>query len=220
MPETRYIAACVMIFPAFDELLRAFPDQHVCCNALPNIRRQGFIEFPVESDRSPGQLQSITKIRKRLYAAPEFPQEQGIVSKPDSEQNERAAIIGNFDEIVEYSFGLSIYSFFMNIESDYTICLKEHKEIFLKMLGYLLNEKKIMLTAPGADVIRTPRHIPKFTIYDKEAQWDIRPEDAVQYFRDRWPENLTDSNDVELIYFLYEMPAIIWIADDGSLHAS
>jgi hypothetical protein len=77
-----------------------------------------------------------------------------------------------------------------------------------------------MFTTPGVDAYRTPDHIPKFSIYDKEAQWDISPEDAVRYFRDRWPNSLSDSNDVELLCFLHEMPDIVWIADDGSLHAS
>ncbi len=77
-----------------------------------------------------------------------------------------------------------------------------------------------MLVTPGADVYQTQEHIPKLNIYDKEAQWDVSPKDAVQYFRERWLESLKDSNDVELTYYLYEMPGIIWIADDGSLYAS
>ncbi len=129
--------------------------------------------------------------------------------------------INEIDKIIEYSFGCSIYSFFTNLKDENdNFCLDDLKENFFHVLEYLLKRKKILLTTPGIDVYRTPTHVPKFTIYDKEAQWNITPEDAVRYFQDRWPKGIKDSNDVELVYFLYEMPDIIWIADDGSLHAS
>ena len=129
--------------------------------------------------------------------------------------------IDDIDEIIEYSFGLSMYLLFSNLkDQNDNVCLDSVKENFFQVIEYLLKQKKIMLVTPGADIYQTQEHIPKLNIYDKEAQWDVSPEDAVQYFRERWPKNLKDSNDVELTYYLYEMPGIIWIADDGSLYAS
>jgi hypothetical protein len=91
--------------------------------------------------------------------------------------------VRNTDEIIDHSFGLSIYSLFMNIGyGNDGIDFQSHKEGFFQILGNLLKMKKIMLTTPGVDVYRTPDHIPKFSIYDKEAQWNISPENAVQYF--------------------------------------
>ena len=128
--------------------------------------------------------------------------------------------IDNLDKIIEYSFGVSSYVFFKNINYCDNMSFDEHKEMFFRILEYLLKEKKIYLITPGIDIYRTPTHIPKFSIFDKETHWNVSQKEAVRYSQERWPKKISNVRDVELVYFLYEMPGIIWIADDGSLHSS
>ncbi len=125
------------------------------------------------------------------------------------------------DKIAEESFGLSAYLLFVSVKcASSRADLDGLKEDFLNLVEYLLMRKKIMLITPGVDVTRTSTHVPKFNIYDKEAQWNASPQNAVRYLREHWPKNLVNAEDKELTYYLYEMPGIIWIANDGSLHAS
>lgn len=74
---------------------------------------------------------------------------------------------------------------------------------------------------PSVDCYVSPSNAkPKFTVEHPDMQWEEVPKDIIAYLRDNWPGRASDENDPELLTYFYNLPAIVWIKEDGSLLAS
>ncbi|WP_175941830.1 hypothetical protein [Burkholderia pyrrocinia] len=130
--------------------------------------------------------------------------------------------MGYESEIVRDAFGLWISGLFSAVCGwNPGASFLEKKEFFFKLLEKLLREGKVMFIAPGADCYVSPSNpTPKFTVEDPEARWSAPVSEIMNYVRSRWPEEAGDENDVELTYYFYELPGLIWVGEDGRLVVS
>ncbi|OZY86301.1 hypothetical protein CBP51_04545 [Cellvibrio mixtus] len=105
------------------------------------------------------------------------------------------------------SFGLWITGLFGNIPAfcRKDIGIAEHKAIFFYLLDKWLREGRIVFCSPDAPL---------------EEVWDDNPSNIVSYLKDRWPESVKDRDDIELTVYLHEIPAILWVGDNGVLVGS
>lgn len=98
---------------------------------------------------------------------------------------------------------------------------EEQKEIFFLLLERMLNDGRVMFIVPGADCyISSENPNPKLTIEDPKAHWRAPVSEIMEFVRSRWPVKATGMNDLELTYYFYELPGLIWIGEDGKLVAS
>ncbi|RKE24463.1 hypothetical protein B0G76_8351 [Paraburkholderia sp. BL23I1N1] len=130
--------------------------------------------------------------------------------------------IEHIDEIIQDSFGLWITGLFSAIGGwNPALSFEQHKAAFFWLIEHLLRTGKIKFIAPGADCYVSPENPhPRFTIHDDEAQWNDSPEAIVAQLRAQWPQDARDEDDLDLIAYLYSMPGVIWVGDDGTLVAS
>lgn len=117
-------------------------------------------------------------------------------------------IIG-IDEIVKNAFGLWITALFDGIlVPNPGLTFEEHKEAFFWVLQKLLDEGKVKFCPPnelwheGYDV------------------WDADNKAIVEYLRSHWPKSAKAEIDRVLVDYFYDMPAILWVGEDGQLHSS
>lgn len=86
--------------------------------------------------------------------------------------------------------------------------LDEKKEAFFFLIRELLKEKRIKSCPPeelwceGHDV------------------WDAEDDVIVFYLSSKWPGHIKSENDMALNDYFYDIPAILWVAPDGSLIGS
>lgn len=117
--------------------------------------------------------------------------------------------IDHIEDILRCSFGLWISGLFSAISGwNSGITFQEQREAFFGLLEQLLNEGKIKFCPPnefwheGYDV------------------WDADADTILEYLRSRWPIGASSEKDVSLTNYFYDMPAILWVAPDGTLHGS
>jgi hypothetical protein len=117
--------------------------------------------------------------------------------------------IEHIQDIVSCSFGLWISGLFSAISGwNPGITFREQEAAFFWLLKKLLEEGKVKFCPPnefwrkGYDV------------------WDADASTILEYLRCRWPVEASSENDRVLTNYFYEMPAILWVATDGTLHGS
>lgn len=111
------------------------------------------------------------------------------------------------EELVSMAFGLWTNALFSNILGyNPEISFEEQTEAFFMLLEDLLNSGQVKFC--------TPNHLwqPGNDIWDAEA------EDIISYLKSEWPSNAHSESDLN--DYFYKIPAIVWVADDGSLHGS
>ena len=120
-------------------------------------------------------------------------------------------------EIVRDAFGLWISGLFSAVCGwNQGASFLEKKKFFFELIERLLQEGKVMFIAPGADCYVSPANpTPKLTVRDPEARWSAPVSEIVNYVRSRWPADVSNEMDVELTYYFYELPGLIWFTDDG-----
>jgi hypothetical protein len=125
-------------------------------------------------------------------------------------------------EIIQDAFGLWISGLFSAVcGRNPHFTLSEKKVLFLELLEMLLRRGTVMFIAPGADCYVSPTNPhPKYTIEDPGARWDAPVDEMMTYVRSRWPAKVNDEYDVELTYYLYELPGLIWVDEEGKLIVS
>ncbi|WP_090695012.1 hypothetical protein [Paraburkholderia phenazinium] len=130
--------------------------------------------------------------------------------------------IDHIDEIIRDSFGLWITGLFDSIRHwNPTFSFDEHKAAFFDVVRQLLDQGKIMFIAPGADCYTSPANPhPRYTIYDRDAQWHEPPDEIVRQLVAQWPRHVSNANDPELTVYFYMIPGVIWVDEDGKLYAS
>jgi hypothetical protein len=126
------------------------------------------------------------------------------------------------NEIIRDAFGLWISGLFSAVCGwNPGASFLEKKEFFFAILEKLLREGKVMFIAPGADCYISPANpTPKLTVEDPEARWSASVSEIMSYVQSRWPEEVNDDKDVELTYYFYELPGLIWVGEDGRLIVS
>ncbi|MHA6911455.1 hypothetical protein ACQUJS_24100 [Ralstonia pseudosolanacearum] len=113
------------------------------------------------------------------------------------------------DELVQNVFGLWITALFDGIlVSNPTLTFDEHREAFSLLLKDFLEDGRIKF-CPPTELWR-----------DGYDVWDADVATILQYLRSRWPEAAKSENDLILTDYFYEIPAILWVAPDGTLHGS
>ncbi|MBX7276957.1 hypothetical protein ACLBW8_27255 [Pseudomonas sp. M5A4_2d] len=127
-----------------------------------------------------------------------------------------------FDEIVRDSFGLWVSALFSSIGSwNPEFTFEQRKDAFFYMVECLLVNGKIKFIKPGADCYISPSNpLPKLSIYDEAAHWDLSVKEIISYLREGWPKGAESENDVELTVYFYEIPGVIWIDKNGCFFAS
>jgi len=125
-------------------------------------------------------------------------------------------------EIVRDAFGLWISGLFSAVcEWNPEATFWEKREFFFALLERLLRERKVMFIALGVDCYVSPSNpTPKYTVEDEEARWNAPVAEMMNYVRSRWPDGVTSEHDVELTYYFYELPGLIWVGEDGRLVVS
>ena len=59
----------------------------------------------------------------------------------------------------------------------------------------------------------------KLSIADPEARWRAPISEIMDFVRNKWPREVNDMNDLELTYYFYDLPGLIWVGEDGKLVA-
>lgn len=130
--------------------------------------------------------------------------------------------IENIEKIINGCFGLWISSIFSAVcEWNPELSFEEKKEEFFLILEYLLEKKKIKFIKPGADCyisIKNPK--PSLSIENPDSHWSASTHEIISNLKEKWPANVTDENDIDLNFYFYEIPGIIWIGENGELVAS
>ncbi|WP_175135398.1 hypothetical protein [Achromobacter pulmonis] len=126
------------------------------------------------------------------------------------------------NEIVRDAFGLWISGLFSAVCGwNPSRSFLEQKEIFFVLLEKLLREGAVMFIAPDVDCyFSTSNPSSRYTVEDPEARWNAPVHEIMSYVRGRWPKEAKQKNDVELTYYFYELPGLIWVRADGGLFAS
>lgn len=97
----------------------------------------------------------------------------------------------------------------------------EQKELFFLILEKLLKSGRVIFIVPGSDCyISAQNPTPKLTIENPEAHWNAPVSEIMNFVRNKWPAQANDMHDLELTYYFYELPGLIWVGDDGKLVAS
>ncbi|WP_080965601.1 hypothetical protein [Chromobacterium subtsugae] len=115
----------------------------------------------------------------------------------------------NYERIAKDSFGLWISALFSAAKGGgEDVSFEEQKGIFFHLLRVFLQEGRVKFCPPnelwceGYDV------------------WDVDVDSILNYFLTHWPSDVNSENDIKLTDYFYDMPAILWVADDGTLHGS
>lgn len=117
--------------------------------------------------------------------------------------------VQGISEIVENTFGLWITALFHGIHvPNPSLIFEEHKEAFFWLVEHLLRTEKIKFCPPnelwheGYDV------------------WDTGIPTIMEYFRSRWPDEADSELSMKLTDYFYDIPAVLWVAPNGTLHGS
>jgi hypothetical protein len=126
------------------------------------------------------------------------------------------------DNLCKKCFGKVAYCLFEIICMDHPgASLKEKKDIFFSSLDLMLKEGRIKLLSAQVDCYISPRNPnPIHLINDKHVHWKKSSEEIINALKNRWPTHVVTDDDIDLVAYFYEIPGLIWVARDGSLHAS
>ncbi|MBN3779484.1 hypothetical protein G3O06_18285 [Burkholderia sp. Ac-20345] len=117
--------------------------------------------------------------------------------------------IENVERILDSAFGQWASGLFSAIGGfNPGIDFSDQKEAFFDILEKLLDQGKVKFCPPN-ELWREG--------YDV---WDVDAKTILDYWRSHWPMNVTSENDADLTDYFYDMPAILWVASDGTLHGS
>lgn len=112
-------------------------------------------------------------------------------------------------EIIRDSCGLWMSGLFSAISGwNPHFTFEDQKSAFFYLIEKLLNEGKIKF------------YVPKELWNGGNEIWEVEPEIIVSYLRRKWPNRVSSENDIALTNYFYDMPAIIWVDEDGSFLAS
>lgn len=126
------------------------------------------------------------------------------------------------NEIIGAAFGQWVSGLFGAVCRSYPNAnFQEQKEIFFTLLEKMLKNGRVIFIVPGADCYISPDNpTPKLTIENPEAHWNAPVSEIMDFVRNKWPAQADDVNDLELTYYFYELPGLVWVGDDGKLVAS
>lgn len=114
--------------------------------------------------------------------------------------------IANEEKIYKESFGLWLSGLFSAIGGNNpTMPFEERRRAFFDLLRLWLRKNKIAFCNPSDPL---------------NAIWEADAETIVSYLESHWPSDANDENDPDLNIYFYEMPAILWVEDDGQLIGS
>lgn len=117
--------------------------------------------------------------------------------------------VAHVDEIFQSSFGLWISGLFSAIKGwNPDIDWEQHKEAFFYLLKRFLDEGKVKFCPPNE------------SWHEGYDVWDVPNDTIVEYLKSHWPADVTSENDLALTDYFYDMPAILWVGPDGTLHGS
>jgi hypothetical protein len=118
--------------------------------------------------------------------------------------------IEHVDELVEDSFGLWIDGLFSAIHGQNPdITFQEQKEAFFWLVERLLRAGKIKFCPPNE------------LWYEGYDIWDADVPTIMEYLLSRWPDEADSRLSIELVYYFYrDIPVVVWVAADGTLHSS
>lgn len=111
------------------------------------------------------------------------------------------------DEIVSNAFGLWLSALFSNIggynpELNFT----QQRDEFFELISELLEKNTIKFAAPNE-------------IWSKQNDvWQATPQIIVDYLREKWPPHAESES--QLTDYFFDVPAVLWVEEDGSLRAS
>jgi hypothetical protein len=125
-------------------------------------------------------------------------------------------------EIVKDVFGLSLASLFSAVSGrNPQATFSEKKVTFFSLLTRLLNGGRMMFIVPGADCyVSSEKPTSELTIYDAAARWTAPTNEIVQFISERWPSEVNNDDDIELLIYFYTLPGLIWVTDDGEFISS
>lgn len=110
------------------------------------------------------------------------------------------------DEIFKNVRGLWISSLFSEIDSQMADCdFSLKKDFFFKILRGWLEEGKIVFCNPNDPLAEV---------------WKETPSHIIEYLIEKWPLNAKNSTDEDLNIYFYEIPALLWLCEDGSYAGS
>lgn len=115
-------------------------------------------------------------------------------------------IVMNSEKIYKESFGLWLSGLFSSVcGNNPHMSFEEKKQAFFELLNLWLIEGKIVFCEPSD---------PLTTV------WNTDVDTIVNYLKTHWPAVASDEKDLNLNLFFFEMPAVLWVGDDGQLHGS
>lgn len=116
-------------------------------------------------------------------------------------------MLNHKEEIISDAFGLWISALFSDICGyNPELSFSEQKKYFFSLLKELLDSGKIKFSTPN-----------EFWV-DGNNIWEVENSVVINYLMEKWPKQA--QSEMELIDYFYEIPAVIWVAEDGTLHAS
>jgi hypothetical protein len=113
------------------------------------------------------------------------------------------------NEIVKHAFGMWIIALYGNIKGyNPGLTFSEHNEAFFALLKELLDKNKIRFCAEDDPLGKAGRF------------WVADSATIIKELRNQWPESARAENDIDVTLYFYKIPAVVWVAEDGSLHGS
>lgn len=111
------------------------------------------------------------------------------------------------DEIVSNAFGLWLSALFSNICGyNPELNFNRQRDEFFVLIAELLEKNTIKFAAPNE-------------IWSKKNDvWQAPPDVIVNYLREKWPPHAESES--QLTEYFFEVPAVLWVQEDGSLRGS
>ncbi|HDR9584501.1 TPA: hypothetical protein QDC22_002914 [Burkholderia stabilis] len=117
--------------------------------------------------------------------------------------------IEGIESILDSSFGQWSSGLFSAIGGyNPGITFADQKQAFFYLLRQLLEQGKVRFCPPN-ELWREGYDI-----------WDADVSTIMDYWESHWPGSVISENDILLANYFYDMPAILWVASDGTLHGS
>lgn len=114
--------------------------------------------------------------------------------------------VANKEKVYDESFGHWLSGLFSAIGGNNPeMPFMERKSAFFELVRLWLRNGKIVFCDPS-DPLNTV--------------WKADADTIVGYLESHWPNDARDDDDPDLNLYFYEMPAILWVGDDGGLHGS
>ena len=112
----------------------------------------------------------------------------------------------DFEKIYHDSFGQWTNGIFFAISGNYPeIDFLRQKETYFSILTKWLNESRIVFCTPENPLSEV---------------WKAETAEIISYLKERWPMQAKHKDDSDLNYYFFEIPAMLWVKDDGTLIGS